>query len=136
MSPILINPGELFICVSHIVAILQSKGVNLPGPSPLATSAASRLQNLPSWIARYGFVADGKDIWGYFEPRCSADSNPSDQVLIYLPAGRYFVDTFDIVLRTCIARESAEGNPLVIGLLPASGPSLLWIRPIERIEEK
>jgi hypothetical protein len=135
MPAILMDPGEILACISRIAATMQTEGVDLPCPSAVAAPAAALVEKLPSWIARYGPLAEGKNVWVYCEPRCGTDSNPPSQVLICLPAGRYLVDTFDIGLRTCIARESAAGNPLVIGLVSVPRPFLLWIRPIGGIEE-
>ncbi len=133
MPAILMDPGEIRARISHIAASMRSEGVDLPGPSAAASPAAALVDRLPSWIARWGSLAEGENIWIYGEPCGGTGSSPSGQVLIGLPAGRYLVDTFDTVLRTAISRESAAGNPLVIGLVSVPGPFLLWIRPIGRI---
>ncbi len=130
MPAILMAPGEAFISISRGSSTLQSGGMGLPSPSPRAIPAAPLLEKLPSWISRYGSLIEGKNVWIYCEPCCGTDTSPSGQFLIRLPAGRYLVDTFDIGLGACIARESAAGNPLVIALVSVPGPFLLWIRPI------
>jgi hypothetical protein len=135
MPAMLMDPGDVFTCISCIAATLQSEGVNLPCPSAHAAPAPSLVEKLPSQIARFGPLIEGENAWIYCEPRRRTESDPSGQALIHLPAGRYLVDAFDIVLRTCIARESASGNPLVIGLVSVPRPFLLWIRPIRGIEE-
>ena len=129
MPTIQMAPGEAYAFVSCVAATLQSQGMDLTPPTPAAIPAESLLEKLPSWIARCGSLIEGKNVWIYCEPRYDIGSDPSGQFLIRLPAGRYLVDTFDVSLRTCVARESAAGNPLIIALISVSKPLLLWIRP-------
>ncbi len=133
MPAIPMAPGEAYACVSRVAAALQSHGMDLTCPTPAAIPAESLLEKVPSWIARYGSLIEGNSVWVYCEPRRDTDSDPSGQFLIRLQAGRYLVDSFDINLRTCVARESAAGDPLVIALVSIPRPLLLWIRPIKPV---
>jgi len=84
----------------------------------------------PAWIARYGALIEGRNAWIYCEPYPGAESGIAGQILLRKPDGRSLVDSFDAEAATCIARESAGGTPLVVGLPFTGGPLLLWIRPI------
>jgi hypothetical protein len=132
---VLMDLVETMTLVSRMAASLQLDGVPLPGPSESAALGAGLVGKLPAWVARFGLLVDGQDLWLYCEPHPGAQPGSHGQVLLHIPSGRYLVDTFDAVLRTSISRESASGGPLVAGLALIGRPILLWIRPSGRIEE-
>lgn len=132
---VIMDLGETITLVSQISSSLQSSGVPLPSPSRSSALGAELAGKLPAWVARCGLLIDGKNTWLYCEPRSGTEPASPGQVLLHLPAGRFLVDTFDTARPTCISRESATGGPLVVGLIFAGRPILLWIRPAGGIEE-
>jgi hypothetical protein len=119
---------EILACVQQITRSLQSEGLVLPSPSTGARTDTGLVGSLPSWVARYGLAIDGDNAWLYCEPYPGADSETPGQTLLDLPPGRYVVDTFDTASCDCIGRESAEGGPLVVGLVFTGSPVLLHIQ--------
>lgn len=128
---LLMGLDETFALVSQTARSLQSEGVPLPSPSSSAAPGAGLVEKLPAWVARIGLLIDGKDTWLYCEPHPGMEPSTLGQILVHIAAGRYLVDTFDAASHTCIARESAPGGPLVVGLAFVGRPILLWIRPTD-----
>jgi hypothetical protein len=116
--------------VRQITDALRSAGIALPGLSTAAVADAALVGRLPAWVARFGPLSDGQNTWVYCEPHRQAEPLAPGQILLRLPAGRYLVDTFDTGSRAFWARESAAGDPLVVGLASSGFPLLLWIRLI------
>lgn len=129
ITAIWMDRGDVLQCVARFAESMRPGG-GLPCPSNDARCGAELVGKLPDRIARCGIVTEGMNAWAYLEPRAGCSPSAPHQILIYLPAGRYLVDTFDTVSHTCIARESAAGNPIVAGLADVPGPILLWIRPV------
>jgi hypothetical protein len=121
---------ETIVRVKHFVESLHSAGVELPDPSVAAAADPALVGKLPGWVARYGALIEGRNAWIYCEPRPGAESGLAGQILLRKPDGRSLVDSFDAASAACIARESAGGTPLVVGLPFTGGPILLWVRPI------
>ena len=121
---------ETIARVRCFVESLHSAGVELPNPSMAAAADPALVGKLPGWIARYGALIEGRNTWIYCEPHPGAEPGIAGQILLRKPDGRSLVDSFDAAAATCIARESAGGTPLVVGLPFTGGPILLWIRPI------
>jgi hypothetical protein len=124
---ILMVREEILRCVQQIAGSLQSEGLVLPGPSADAITDAGLVGSLPAWVARFGLAIDGDNAWLYCEPYPGAESDMPGQALLHLPPGRYLVDTFETASCGCIGRESAEGGPLVVGLVFTGSPVLLYI---------
>ena len=124
------DPEDVAARVAQMVGFLQSGGVSLPAPPASAAPANAPAGALPPWVARFGLLVDGRQAWFYCEPHPGTGSGPPGQVLLDVPPGRYLVDTFVAGLPSAVARESAAGKPLVVGLGFAAKPTLLWIRPV------
>ena len=116
-------------CIKRVIRDLRFGGVELPEAAGAAASAADIVKKIPSWVSRFSCLADGARAWLYCEPDPAVEHGDPGQVMLDVPPGRYFIDTFDTVSRACIARESAQAPPLVIGLTHTGAPILLWIRP-------
>jgi hypothetical protein len=110
------------------IGSLQAAGVPLPGPSECATSGNGLVGKRPEWMNRFGLLREEGNAWFYCAPNPNAEPGCSGQLLLQFPPGRYLVDTFDVHLKCAMARESAAGDPLVIGLPFSKNPLLLWIR--------
>jgi hypothetical protein len=125
------KPHALLTAREIIAAIkdLRSAGTGLPLPSSKAILVETLQVRLPAWVTRSGLLRDGQNFWLYCAPDSGAVAASAGQLLIQLPPGRYLIDSFNIATGTCVARESAAGDPLVAGLAYAPAPILLWIRP-------
>ena len=118
--------------IIEAITDLKTAGVDLPVPSAQAVREETLSFQLPAWVARAGLLRDRDHFWLYCVPAPAAAAETAGQTLIQLPPGRYLVDTFLAGTHTCVARESAAGNPLVVGLMYAPEPILLWIHPPSR----
>ena len=107
---------ETMVRVGRFVESLHSAGAELPNPSLAAAADPALAGKLPGWIARYGALTDGRNAWIYCEPHPGPEPGLAGQILLHTPDGRFLVDSFDAATATCIARESAGGTPLVVGL--------------------
>ena len=128
---LLMNLDEITAIVSDAVSSLQSAGVPLPGLSCSATLGTGLVEKLPARVARVGLLIDGMSTWLYCELHPETEPVSMGQIVLRLPSGRYLADTFDAASHTCIARESAPGGPLVVGLAFVGKQVLLWIRTID-----
>ncbi len=128
--PSLMSFDETLVRVKRFVESLHRAGVELPDPSVAVTADPALVGNLPGWVARYGALIEARNAWVYCEPHTGAEPGLAGQILLRMPDGRSLVDSFDAASARCIARESAGGTPLVVGLPFTGGPILLWIRPI------
>ncbi len=115
--------------ILEAIAELRSAGALLPTPSPKAVLDEKLPVNLPAWVVAAGLLRERDRFWLYCVPDSRACATSAGQGVIHLPPGRYLIDTFDVAARACVARESAAGSPLVIGLVHTPAPLLLWIRP-------
>lgn len=120
---------EAIARVTRVLEDLRLGGIALPALSGTARLAEGLVKQAPPWILRFSCLADGPRVWLYCEPDPAVQYNVPGQVVLDVPPGRYFIDTFDPASRACVARESAAAPPLVIGLAHAGAPALLWIRP-------
>jgi hypothetical protein len=118
-------------CIRKVIKVLRSAGVDVPELAA-AASACDAVKKMPSWVTQFSCLADGAHTWLYCEPGPTLMQSYPSQVMLDIPAGRYFIDTFDTISRACIARESAQAPPLVIGLACTGTSILLWIRPAVR----
>jgi hypothetical protein len=131
-----INREECLILVARMIRLLRAEARFVPMPPPSAVVKANLVAKLPNWVARYGLLMDGENAWLYCESYVGIEPDGYGQVVLGLPAGRYFIDTFEAGANSCRSRESATGNPIVAGLAFTERPILLWIRPSGGIEEK
>jgi hypothetical protein len=130
------DPGDLFSRISHVTRLMQREGVLLPCPSPASRVANEIVGHRPDWMGRWGLLTDGRHFWLYCEPGRDTPEVTAGQILMHLPEGRYLIDTFDCESGACRARESAQGNPLVVGFAHHAKPVLLWIRRAGGNEEE
>lgn len=121
--------NETVARLRQIAGSLRSARIDLPDPSADADVAAGLVEKLPTWVARFGPLGDGQNTWIYCEPHRGAAAGALSQIQLRMPAGCYLMDTFDTASHICLARESARGSPLVVGLIYTGRPILLWIRP-------
>ena len=128
-TPEVMEREETLLLTRRFVRELRSTGAFLPEPSKDAILCAGLVGALPGWVARFGPLSDGKNIWLCCDPRVDPESAPSGQFLLKLPPGRYIIDTFDLSSHNCICRESAAAAPLVAGMAYTGHRILLWIRP-------
>jgi hypothetical protein len=113
----------------NVVAALRACGM------PLAPADEASLRPAaPDLVARatlplsaVGVLSAADDLWVWLErsaPAGDGATGSAGQIVLKLPAGRYLVDTLDVIRGAWIARESAAGYPLVAGI-PAAGDRLL-----------
>jgi len=124
------EPEEIHSLMSNALDGIRSKGIEIAYPSVRARSEPSRVRVMPSWIQRFGLLAEETSIWIWCEPQADAAVSFPSQIVIDLPAGRYLIDVLDASTHACISRESAAAKPLVAGLPFTGSPIVLWIRRI------
>ena len=77
----------------------------------------SLVRSVPDWVARVRVLPVGRREWWLLCERRPGRRRPaSGQFVFAAGRGRYMLDTHDPVTGACIARESAEGGPVVAGL--------------------
>jgi hypothetical protein len=96
-------------------AINPPEGLDSEGP----------VRSVPGWVARLHVLPAGpREWWLLCEPAPGRADLASGQFVFAAAAGRYMVDTHDPATGDCVARESAEGGPIVAGLA-CTGPAVL-----------
>jgi hypothetical protein len=111
-----------------LVADLRRQPAVVPSAEP-ATDGLVR--SAPTWAARLHVLPTGPREWWLLCERRSARSRPvSGQFVFAAGPGRYMLDTHDPVTGACIAKESAEGGPIVAGLTCPGQAVLVHIRPL------
>jgi hypothetical protein len=89
------------------------------------------VKTMPSWVGRVVVLSDDPaDCWLWCEARAEPTEAFPSQFVLDVPPGRYFVDTYDATTSSAVARESAEGGPLVAGLCCLPGPVLVNVRRV------
>jgi hypothetical protein len=75
------------------------------------------VRSVPAWVARVRVLPVGRHEWWLLCERRSGRGGPvSGQFVFAAGRGRYVLDTHDPVTGACVAKESAEGGPIVAGL--------------------
>jgi hypothetical protein len=75
------------------------------------------VRSVPAWVARLRVLPVGRREWWLLCERRSGRGGPvSGQIVFAAGPGRYMLDTHDPATGACIAKESAEGEPIVAGL--------------------
>ncbi len=95
----------------------------------LASAPEDLIRRLPTWVGRFGWLESRGIYFLWCELIPSTDERFSSQVVLELPAGRYFVEALDADTGSWISRESAAGGPLVAGLPFTGGAVLVLVRP-------
>ena len=103
-----------------------------PAVVPSKESAADGLvRSAPAWAARLHVLPIGPREWWLLWERRSGRGRPvSGQFVFAAGPGRYMLDTHDPVTGECLAKESAEGGPIVAGLACPGRAVLVHIRPL------
>ncbi len=105
-----------------LVADLRRQPAVVPSKEPAADGL---VRSAPSWAARLHVLPIGpREWWLLWEPRSERGRPVSGQFVFAAGPGRYMLDTHDPVTGACIAKESAEGGPIVAGLA-CPGPAVL-----------
>lgn len=85
----------------------------------------SLVRSAPTWAARLRVLPTGpREWWLLCERRSGRGRAVSGQFVFAASPGRYMLDTHDPASGACIAKESAEGGPIVAGLA-CPGPAVL-----------
>jgi hypothetical protein len=103
-----------------------------PAVVPSKTGGDDNLvRSAPAWAARLHVLPAGPREWWLLWKRRSGRGRPaSGQFVFAAGPGRYMLDTHDPVTGACIAKESAEGGPIVAGLACPGPAVLVHIRPL------
>ncbi len=97
-----------------------------PAVVPSKTAGDDDLvRSAPAWAARLHVLPTGPlEWWLLCERRPGRGRAVSGQFVFAAGPGRYMLDTHDPVTGACVAKESAEGGPIVAGLA-CPGPAVL-----------
>lgn len=105
-----------------LVADVRRQPAVVPSKEPAADGL---VRSAPTWAARLHVLPIGPREWWLLWERRSGRGRPvSGQFVFAAGPGRYMLDTHDPVTGACIAKESAEGGPIVAGLA-CPGPAVL-----------
>ena len=92
-------------------------------------AAAEPVRSMPDWVDRLHVLPVGpREWWLLCEPAAAREDETAGQFVVAAAAGRYMVDTYDPAGGDCVARESAEGGPIVAGLAFTGRAVLVHIR--------
>ena len=104
-------------------AINPPEGLDSEGP----------VRSVPDWVARlYVLPVGPREWWLLCEPAPGRGDQAAGQFVFAAAAGRYMVDTYDPGTGDCVARESAEGGPIVAGLACSGQAVFVHIRGLPR----
>jgi hypothetical protein len=111
-----------------LVADVRRQPAVVPSKEPAADGL---VRSAPTWAARLHVLPIGPGEWWLLCERRSGRGRPvSGQFVFAAGPGRYMLDTHDPVTGACIAKESAEGGPIVAGLACPGPAVLVHIRPL------
>jgi hypothetical protein len=83
------------------------------------------VRSVPAWVARVRVLPVGRREWWLLCERMPGRGRAAaGQIVFAARPGRYMLDTHDPATGACIAKESAEGGPIVAGL-SCPGPAVL-----------
>ena len=89
------------------------------------------VRSVPAWVARVRILPVGRREWWLLCERRSGSGRPaSGQFVFAAGPGRYVLDTHDPATGACIAKESAEGGPIVAGLTCPGRAVLVHVRRV------
>jgi hypothetical protein len=110
---------------------LSKAGEAFPETSVRVRDAAGRIRCAPSSVRRVGAIQAGSTIWVWCDSAPGASSTVDGQLVLDLPGGRYLCEVLDVDESRWCSRESAAGDPLVVGLPALAGQAVVRIGRIE-----
>lgn len=129
------SPRAIRLSSARVRSKVRAALAAADGPAPfdagvLAASSPDLVRSLPEWVGRFGILEASGTCVLWCEPRPGPGETFPSQLILDVPAGRYFVDSLDAGSGRWISRESAEGGPLVAGVPFTGGAVLVRIAPV------
>ena len=109
---------------------LAKAGETFPPTLGRVRDAAGRVRHAPSFVQRLGALTLGATTWIWCQPAEGAATGVAGQLVLDLPEGRYLCEVLDVAGAVWCSRESAAGNPLVIGLPALAGEAVVKIERV------
>ena len=85
------------------------------------------LHEFPGWMAWFGAVRTGRELWLWLAPAHADADATMGQAVLEVPGGRYLGESYDVEAGAWVARESVLAPPLVIGVPRRPGAMVLRV---------
>jgi hypothetical protein len=118
-----LDPGTVIERIVTALVEVRRRGGPAGQPPALVPADLARVSRWPAWASGAALLESRSAWWLWCVCRKGSTAG-GDQLVMDTPPGRYLVDVLDTRAHAWVSRESAAGDPLVIGL-PHTGHAIL-----------